>query len=72
MVSPSESAADVEETDANLIAGCLAVVMVYPRLKKVGIVRPGERSVSLHEGDMLALPDLLPGWAVSVSRVFQD
>lgn len=69
IVSPSESAADIEaKSIAYLEAGARAVVWIYPRTRTVHILGEGERR--LNERDTLELSSILPGWTLPVRDLF--
>jgi Uma2 family endonuclease len=71
IISPSESPAKVERKLKLLFAhGCQAVWVVYPKRKKVAVHRPNGAVVTLGLGDSLTLPELLPGWELPVSKLF--
>jgi Uma2 family endonuclease len=73
VVSPSESAADLErKVELMLGAGSLAVWVVYPRLRKVHIYRPDGSLQRRVAGETLSLAEPLPGWELPVERLFQD
>ncbi len=73
VVSPSESASDLErKVDLMLAAGSLAIWVVYPRQRKVHVHLPAGTALRRSVGDTLSLPELLPGWELPVSRLFED
>jgi Uma2 family endonuclease len=73
VVSPSETARDLNRKVAALLAGgSLAVWVIYPEEDEVRVFIPGGTSYTRRTGEMLALPELLPGWEMPVARLFQD
>jgi Uma2 family endonuclease len=73
VVSPSESAADLNRKVGLLLAaGSLAVWVVYPQQRDVRIFLPDGTSLRRGAGDVLSIPELLPGWELQVARVFED
>lgn len=73
VVSPSESASDLSrKVDLMLKAGSLAVWVVYPRQRKVDVHLPGGATHRLDAGDTLSLPELLPGFELPVTKVFEE
>jgi Uma2 family endonuclease len=53
-----------------LAAGCHTVWVVYPKSKKVVVFEASRAERTLHAGDLLDAPDLLPGFSVKVSELF--
>ena len=71
-VVSSESAKDLFHKIKTLLrAGTRAAVLIYPFDRAVSIHRLGG-SQDLQESDTLRLDDVLPGFAVPVSLLFQD
>jgi Uma2 family endonuclease len=70
VTSPSDSYGEVEEKVAAwLHAGCVVVVLDPQR--RAGRVYRGDRDMqTLAVADALELPDLLPGWSVRLSDIF--
>lgn len=54
-----------------LTAGTRAGVLVDPRKELVSIYRPGTPVVTLDESKVLEVPDIVPGWSMPVSDIFQ-
>lgn len=54
-----------------LSAGTRAGVLVDPRKKLVSIYRPDTPVVTLDESKALEVPDIVPGWLLPVSDIFQ-
>jgi len=73
IISPSESAQDVEDkTEAYFHGGARAVITVYPKRKLVKVQLADGTVRSLHSGDAVSVPEVLPGWALSVDEIFAD
>jgi Uma2 family endonuclease len=71
--SPSESAPDLEhKVDALLAAGGLMVWMIYPAMRKVRVFLKDGTSFSRGIHEKLSLPELLSGWEIPVSQLFED
>jgi len=70
VVSPTNSAQDMaKKTQQYLNAGCRLVWIVYPSLRMVEIHSPsGTRQV--REPELLEAGDLLPGFSLSLSYIF--
>jgi Uma2 family endonuclease len=45
-------------------------VLVDPRTQTMEVYRPGAEKVVLHNGDILTVPELLPGWELPVADVW--
>ncbi|MBI4782334.1 MAG: Uma2 family endonuclease [Oscillatoriophycideae cyanobacterium NC_groundwater_1537_Pr4_S-0.65um_50_18] len=45
-------------------------ILVDPRIQTLEILREGQETIVLHDGDVLTLPDLLPGWEMAVSSIW--
>ena len=71
IISPSESARHIERKIALLLAGgSTAVWVIYPDSRSVHVHTPDRKSVALGEGDALTLPQLLPGWSLTIAQIF--
>jgi Uma2 family endonuclease len=53
-----------------LAAGCHTVWVVYPKREEVKVFEASGAGRTLHAGDLLEAPDLLPGFSVRVSELF--
>jgi Uma2 family endonuclease len=53
-----------------LAAGCHTVWVVYPKSKKVVVFEASGTEHTLHAGDLLEAPELLPGFSVRVAELF--
>lgn len=69
--SPSDSVEDLEQKIANFLSqGTQVGILVNPENCTVRVFRSEAAVVTLQNGDMLTLPDLLPGWSVAVSELW--
>jgi len=64
----TELFAKVEEY---LAAGVAVVVILDPRSRMASVIRPGPSQLDLTDADTLVIPDVLPGFAVPVARLFE-
>jgi Uma2 family endonuclease len=72
VVSPSETARDLNrKIDLLLAGGALAIWVIYPEEKEVRVFVPGGTSYTRRIGETLAMPELLPDWALPVDRLFE-
>jgi Uma2 family endonuclease len=53
-----------------LAAGCHTVWVVYPKRQEVKVFEASGAERTLHSGDLLEAPDLLPGFSVKVAELF--
>jgi Uma2 family endonuclease len=53
-----------------LAAGCHTVWVVYPTREEVKVFEATGAERTLHSGDLLEAPDLLPGFSVKVAELF--
>ena len=73
VVSPSESAADIEEkVELMLEAGSQSIWVVYPKTQTVHVFVPGGSARILSMKDFLTAPSLLPGWSAPVAKLFEQ
>ena len=71
IISPSDSQSEVDEkTRMWQDLGVLMVVEVYPRTRTIAVHRPGVPAVTLTGGDMLDGADVLPGFSLPLSEIF--
>ena len=71
VLSPDDAAGAVEAKTADwLTSGCV-VIIIDPVLAIATVHRPGASVVTLRGRDELTVPDLLPGWAVTVGELFR-
>lgn len=69
--SPSDSVDDLEKKIANFLQqGTQVGILVNPEDCTLRVFRTGEEVVTLRDGDRLMIPDLLPGWSVTVSELW--
>ncbi len=59
------------KADEYLEAGVKVVLIVEPETASVGVFRSEELPQRFHNGDVLELPDVLPGFAVPVKQFFE-
>jgi Uma2 family endonuclease len=72
VVSPSESAADVDrKVDLMLAHGSKAVWVAFPRTRKVQVYLADGTSYSRGISGKLSLPELAPGWELPVATLFE-
>ena len=72
VISPSNRRDELEEKIADYLeAGTKAVIVVHPQSRSVSIHRPDADVVTLAETDTLEAPDVIPGWSMPVSRIFE-
>ena len=71
IISPSDSQSEVDKkTRMWLDLGVLMVVEVYPRTRTIAVHRPGVPAVTLTGNDALDGGDLLPGFSLPLSEIF--
>lgn len=75
--SPTDSLKKLQaKIEAFLAQGTQVGILIHPEQRWVEIYRSGETPIRIGDGDVLTLPDLLPGWQVQVSDlwplVFED
>lgn len=69
--SPTDLIADLEAKIAQFLAlGSKIGILINPEDETVKIYRPNQEPVRLTNGDVLTLPDLLPGWEVAISDLW--
>ena len=72
VISPNDRLTEVNAKVADwLAAGTLAVVVVNPRNWTVRIHRSQTDIVILNEGDVLEVQEVVPGWRMPVSDIFE-
>jgi len=72
VISPSESAVDVERKVELLLAhGSQIVWVVYPRTRTVRVFLADGTSSLCGISDSLTLAGILPGWALPVAKLFE-
>ena len=72
IVSTRDRRLEIEEKIADYLeAGTKAVIVVYPRSRSVSIHRSTEDTTILTDVDTLEVSDIIPGWSMPVSRIFE-
>ena len=70
--SPSDTWNDVfAKVEEYLAAGVGVVLVADPEKETVSALRKGPTQEDFHAGDTLTVPDVLPGFAVEVARLFE-
>ncbi|MBI3208172.1 MAG: Uma2 family endonuclease [Candidatus Solibacter usitatus] len=73
IISPSESASDIESKNAAYFqAGATAVVLVFDKTRTVRVCSSNGVMQTLREGEILSLPEVLPGWELAVATIFSE
>jgi Uma2 family endonuclease len=73
VVSPSETARDVNrKIDALLAGGSLAVWVIYPEEQEVRVFVPGGTSYIRRVDEFLTAPELMSDWQLPVAKLFED
>jgi Uma2 family endonuclease len=75
--SPEDSLTKLRQKIQDFLSqGTRVGILIHPEQQWVEIHRSGQDAITLHTGDQLTVPDLLPGWVVDVadlwSPVFED
>ncbi|MBX9622928.1 MAG: Uma2 family endonuclease [Gemmataceae bacterium] len=71
--SPSDLWTDVIEKVLDYLRIGVAVVVVFdPKTESASVFRPGDRQDIFERGQTLTLPDVLPGFSVSVAEFFEE
>ncbi|NES21352.1 MAG: Uma2 family endonuclease [Symploca sp. SIO3E6] len=69
--SPSDSMKALRKKIQGFLSqGTKVGILINPEKHRVEIYRPGEEVVVLGDGDVLSIPDLLPGFEVAVSDLW--
>lgn len=61
----------VDKAYEYLSAGVTVVVVIDPETESLGVFRLNELPIRFHNGDVVVLPDILPGFAVPVAKFFE-
>lgn len=70
--SPSDRDADLAGKIAGwLDAGSRAVLVIDPDRQRAAVYRPGSRMTSFLRDEDVALPDVLPGWSLTLTEIFR-
>ena len=59
-----------EKIDDFLRLGTRVDVLINPEKRWVEVRHLGEDAITLRDGDVLTLPDLLPGWEVAIAELW--
>lgn len=75
--SPTDSLKKLQtKIEEFLEQGTQVGILIHPEQRWVEVRRLGEEPIRLEDGDILTLPDLLPGWQVQISDlwppIFED
>jgi Uma2 family endonuclease len=69
--SPTDSLIKLrEKIDEFLRSGTQIGILVHPEQRWVEVRRLGQEPLTLRDGDILTLPDLLPGWEVAIAELW--
>jgi len=69
--SPTDSVDELRnKIDEFLAQGTVVGILVNPENRTVEIRRPNQVPVVLQDGDVLTVPDLLPGWEVPITELW--
>jgi Uma2 family endonuclease len=69
--SPSDSLTALRiKIDQFLELGTRVGILINPEMSWVEIRRSNQEAITLHDGDVLTVPDLLPGWEVQVEDLW--
>ncbi|HYM00818.1 MAG TPA: Uma2 family endonuclease [Blastocatellia bacterium] len=72
VVSPGDTYTDVEEKVLEwLQAGVRAAIVANPRKRVATVYRSLTDIIVLTEDDTLEIPDIVPGWRISVRSIFE-
>lgn len=69
--SPTDSIAKLEsKIESFLDLGTQVGILINPDERTVKLYRSDQAAVTLQDGEILSVPDLLPGWEVSISQLW--
>jgi Uma2 family endonuclease len=69
--SPGDSLTKLrEKIDQFLSLGTRVGILIQPEQRWIEIRRLEQEPITLHDGEVLTLPDLLPGWSVKVDDLW--
>lgn len=69
--SPSDSIRELrEKIDSFLAQGTRVGILIHPEQRWIEVRRLGQEPVTLRDGDVLSVPDLLPDWEVRVEELW--
>ena len=70
--SPSDRDADLGSKIMGwLDAGSRAVLLIDPERERAAVYRPGNRMASFLRDDIVELPDVLPGWSLTLAEILR-
>ena len=73
VISPNDRYTEVEEKVTEwLEAGARMVIVVNPRRRSVRVHRSPSDVIDLTEGDVIDGADVVPGWTLPISEIFED
>jgi Uma2 family endonuclease len=71
--SPSDNIKKLrEKIDSFLEQGTRVGILIHPEQRWIEIRRMGQEPITLRDGDVLSVPDLLPGWEVRVDDLWSS
>jgi Uma2 family endonuclease len=69
--SPTDSLTKLrEKIDGFLSVGTRVGLLIHPEQRWVEVRRTGQTPMRLNDGDVLTVPDLLPGWEVKIEELW--
>lgn len=69
--SPTDSMKGLrEKIDSFLAQGTRVGILIHPEQRWVEVRRSGQEPLKLQDGDLLTVPDLLPGWEVKIEDLW--
>ena len=73
VISPNDRYTEVEEKLTEwLEAGARMVIVVNPRRRSVRVHRSPSDVIDLTQGDVIDGADVVPGWTLPISEIFED
>lgn len=69
--SPTDSLKKLKAKIADFLSqGTQVGILIHPEQRWLEVYRSGEEAVRLQDGDILTVPDLLPGWEVAIADLW--
>ena len=69
--SPTDSLTKLRtKIDEFLSSGTLVGILIHPEQRWLEVRRTGQEPITLRDGDVLTVPELLPGWEVKVEDLW--
>ncbi|NJO41659.1 MAG: Uma2 family endonuclease [Cyanobacteria bacterium CRU_2_1] len=69
--SPNDTLRELREKINDFLSmGTIVGILIHPKKRFVEIHRLGQEPIVLQDGDIITIPDLLPGWEVAVSELW--